>query len=908
MTPEHFLLFADPLPEPMLLVSGEGRILAANRANAKSLQMHPQQMQGRNLAELVADAPERVARYLGLCSRNRQMVLGALTVRTEDGPLSFRTEGTLIQSKTDDSEARLMLRFKPKEAAVEQFLSLNQRIEELGKEIQRRKLLETEVRAQKERLQVTLQSIGDGVIVCDLEGRVWAMNPVAEFLTGWTESEAVGQPLEEVFHIVNEDTRQTVENPALRALREGVIVGLANHTNLIAKDGSERAIDDSAAPIRDAEGNVFGAVLIFRDMTARKQAESQLRESEARFRLMADAAPVLIWVSDAKKRGIYFNQRWLEFTGRSLEDELGEGWLANIHPEDRERAVAICGEAFQRREPFQMEFRMRRADGEYRWILNHGVPRFTEQGELTGYVGTCTDLTERREAEKALQENEQRLQAVLEILPLPLYIADAKGRLELTNLAADALWGQARLSESLETYSDDYHALWPHTGKRVESHEWGMARALAQGEHVTAEEMELLCPNGQRRMILNYARPIRNAEGQIAGGVAVNVDITDLKRAEEKLREADRRKDEFLATLAHELRNPLAPIRTGLELLKTLKDNPAELEDIRSTMERQTDQLIRLVNDLLDISRITQGKFEIRKRRVNLADVLQSALEASLPFVEEAGHTLTANLPDQPIHLDADSHRLTQVFSNLLSNAAKYTPEGGRIWLSVACQKDEVLVSVKDNGVGIPAEKQESIFEMFAQIEHPIEKLYTGLGIGLTLAKSLVDMHEGTIEVSSDGPSQGSEFRVRLPILIEQPPAEQTLVSSKAESGGNKQRVLVVDDNKAAADMLSLVVRNLGNDVRTAYDGLQALEVAAEFQPNIVLMDLGMPKMNGYEAASRIRQAPWGKTLVLVALTGWGQDEDKRRTREAGFDQHLVKPADPTALLQVLSEAAQRSP
>jgi len=384
-------------------------------------------------------------------------------------------------------------------------------------------------------------------------------------------------------------------------------------------------------------------------------------------------------------------------------------------------------------------------------------------------------------------------------------------------------------------------------------------------------------------------------------------DVSELRRAEASIREADRRKDEFLATLAHELRNPLAPIRTGLELLKLLGDEPAEREEVRATMERQTQQLVRLVDDLLDVSRITRGKLELRKSLVNLSEILRGAVAAARPFIEEARHELKVRLPDAPVLLDADPHRLSQVFSNLLNNAAKYTPPGGRIELSFERTGSEVVVKVRDNGIGIPEEKQEYIFELFSQVGRIMDSGQTGLGIGLTLAKSLVEMHGGSIEVRSDGPSTGSEFRVRLPFEIPTP-VSQTLapLSGETPRGLGERKVLVVDDNLASCHMLSALMRRLGLDVRMAHDGEEAIEVAAQFLPELILMDLGMPRVSGYEAARRIRQEPWGKELMLVAVTGWGQAEDRRRTREAGFDHHLTKPAELTDLKRLLEELKPR--
>ena len=387
--------------------------------------------------------------------------------------------------------------------------------------------------------------------------------------------------------------------------------------------------------------------------------------------------------------------------------------------------------------------------------------------------------------------------------------------------------------------------------------------------------------------------------------------LEESRRYAVALEEADRRKDEFLATLAHELRNPLAPIRTGRELMKFAMDDPPLLEETRATMERQTVQLIRLVDDLLDVSRITRGKLQLRRAAINLAEVVRDALATSRPHLEEGQHHVVANLSGEAIHVIGDPNRLAQVVSNLLNNAAKFTPQGGEIEVSLRCDGAEARIAVKDNGVGIPAEKQHQVFEMFSQVNDPLNRGNTGLGIGLTLVKSLIDMHGGGIAVQSDGAGRGSEFIVTLPIAAacEESPVAQPLTESLSanEPTSSSIRVLVVDDNAAASHMLSRIVQTLGNETQVAADGAQAIAAAEAFRPHVIFMDIGMPRMNGYEAAERLRQEPWGKDIVLVALTGWGQEEDRRRTQRAGFNHHLVKPADLDEVQQVLASVASQA-
>jgi signal transduction histidine kinase/DNA-binding response OmpR family regulator len=368
-----------------------------------------------------------------------------------------------------------------------------------------------------------------------------------------------------------------------------------------------------------------------------------------------------------------------------------------------------------------------------------------------------------------------------------------------------------------------------------------------------------------------------------------------------ELRNADRRKDEFLATLAHELRNPLAPIRNALHIMQLAEDDAAAIDQARTMMERQLKQMVRLIDDLLDVSRITRGKLDLRKERVELSAVIGNAVDTTRPLIEAAGHSLTVSLPPHPVYLDADPMRLAQVFSNLLNNAAKYTERGGHLWLTATQGGSDIVITVRDTGIGIPADALSAVFEMFAQVDRSLEKAQGGLGIGLTLVKRLVELHGGTVEARSDGPGKGSEFIARLPIV----PSRKS--PRKLQSDGARIqphmscRVLVADDNRDAAESMSMLLRMMGNEVRTVHDGLQAVEEASAFRPDVVLLDIGMPRLNGYDVARAIRAQRWGAGMLLVALTGWGQDDDKRRADEAGFDQHFTKPVNPAALERLIS-------
>jgi signal transduction histidine kinase/ActR/RegA family two-component response regulator len=376
--------------------------------------------------------------------------------------------------------------------------------------------------------------------------------------------------------------------------------------------------------------------------------------------------------------------------------------------------------------------------------------------------------------------------------------------------------------------------------------------------------------------------------------------LNELRRAEAQLRDIDRRKDEFLATLAHELRNPLAPMRNALQILRLKGGDKAAVGEIRGMMERQLAQMVRLIDDLLDVSRITRGKLALRKERIELATVVADAVETARPHIEASGHELNVRLPTEPVYLDADPVRIAQVLSNLLNNAAKYTERGGRIWVVADHGDGQVEVRVGDTGIGIPARALSSIFEMFAQVDVSLERSHGGLGIGLTLVKRLVEMHGGSVEARSDGAGMGSEFIVRLP-AVRTSSRTGAANGDALETGGHHCRILVADDNRDAAESLGMLLRIMGNEVRVVGDGVEAVEEVAAFRPDLILLDIGMPRMNGYEAARRIREQHWGKEMMLVAVSGWGQEEDKRRAIDAGFDQHLTKPVEAATLQALLA-------
>jgi PAS domain S-box-containing protein len=637
-----------------------------------------------------------------------------------------------------------------------------------GEQLRRSRL---DSQARRDRLHTTLSSIGDAVITTDVDGRVDSMNLVAESLTGWTERDASGRPLQEIFKIINESTREEAPNPAARALREGAVVGLANHTLLVARDGFERPIDDSAAPIRDGKNTVVGCVLVFRDISVRRRLERFSADQAAASRMLAS---VVESSDDA-------------IVSKSL-DGIIESWNAG--------AQRVFG--------------------------------FSAQEAIGKHIS--------------------------------LIIPDDRVQEE-----ADIL---ARL----------------RAGDRVDHFDTVRKKRDGSTVHVSLT-----------------ISPTRDENGRVVGASKIARDISDRKRIEQALKDADRRKDEFLATLAHELRNPLAPIANMLEVMKRAENDPELLLQARDTMERQLASLVRLVDDLLDVSRISRNKLEMRKQPMDLKTVIHQAVESSRPWIESHDQTLTVTLPDEPVILNADPVRLAQVFINLLNNASKYTEPKGQIWLTAETHDDRVVVKVKDTGAGIPPEKLGSIFEMFTQVDQSLERSHGGLGIGLTLAKTLLELHGGTVRAFSDGPGRGSEFVVELPVL-EAVPMEDDRPRPAIPGPKKQRRILVVDDNADSATSLAMLLRVTGDKTFTARDGFEALAEADKHRPDVVLLDIGLPRMNGYDVARRIRENGWGKDMVLIALTGWGQEKDRKESRDAGFDAHLVKPVDYMELTRLLAE------
>jgi PAS domain S-box-containing protein len=795
-------------------------------------------------------------------------------------------------------------------AKVAGFIELYQKTEQVKRQAEQlrqldhrkfeRKLAEenARLRVSEERFARFMQFLPGLAWIKDVQGRYVYANDAAEKAFRTPRTELYGMTDEEVFPA---DTAAQFKENDQRALASGTggqVVETLEH-----EDGLLHHSLVTKFPIPGPDGQValVGGMAI--DITDQKRTQASLEESEERFRQLAENLSQVFWMSDTEKsRVLYVSPAYEVVWGRSCESlyEQPRSFLDAIHPEDREHVRVASLERQSRGEPGDVEYRIVRPDGSLRWIRDRSFPVKDWAGRVYRVAGIAEDITERRLAEASLQASERRFKTLADSIPQLAWAAQPDGHIywynrrwyEYTGTTLEQMqgWGWQSVHDPEEL---------PKVLQRWKA-------SLASGE-----PLDMVFPlrgaDGRFRPFLTRVLPLRSEDGRILQWFGTNTDITTIREMEEALREADRRKDEFLAMLAHELRNPLAPIRNAVQILRLLGSADPNLQRAQDMIDRQVQHLTRLVDDLLDVSRITRGKITLRREPVELAMVVAQAVEASRPLVDARRHTLTVELPRQPLCVAGDATRLAQVLSNLLNNAAKFTPDGGHVGLTIEAGPGEAVVRVRDDGVGIPAELLPKVFDLFTQGDRSLARSEGGLGIGLTLVKSLVEMHGGRVEARSEGHGKGSEFLVRLPTLD----VNLVLVTENGKAGLSpppcpSRRILVVDDNVDAAESLAAVLSVYRHEVRTAHDGLTSLQVAEEFRPEAVLLDIGLPKMDGYEVARRLRELPGLENVLLAAVTGYGQDVDRRRAEEAGFDAHLVKPAEPVALLRLLARSVRR--
>jgi PAS domain S-box-containing protein len=668
---------------------------------------------------------------------------------------------------------------------------------------------------------------------------------------------------------------------------------------LSARAGEESRIEGLGAGADDYVVKPFAA----RELLARVGALLELtrtrRESEQRFRAFVQAT------SDAVYR---MSADWSELRqlqGRDfIEDttDPSRTWLDKyIPPEDRPQVLSAIQAAISDRSILELEHRVRRVDGTVGWTFSRAIPVFDAKGALVEWFGAASDVTQRHRMEEALLHRSAQFEALLDHAPLGTYLVDADFRICEANPTARLFFGDLP-----DLIGSDFEmvmrVLWPPA--YAEEIVGQFRRTLEMGEPYRApERFEQRLDRGVTEYYEWQIHRIPLPDGRYgvvcyARDVSTHVQArSELLRQQRELEAADRQKNEFLAMLAHELRNPLAPIRNSGELLSRQLAEDPQVRTAVSTIDRQVTHLAHLVDDLLDVSRITQGRIELRRSPVQLADIIARAIETVDPLIQQKRHRVAVYSSRKPLVVDVDTERLVQCLANVLTNAAKYTDTEGEIRIESRAEGAEAIVTVSDNGIGIPPDLLPRIFDLFVQSDRSLDRAQGGLGIGLSLVKRLVEMHGGRVTASSGGTGAGSSFEIRLPLAERPLPAPEQVRSNESP----KRRVLIVDDNEDAANSLAMVLQFDGHDVKVVYSGAQALECALAFKPEIVLLDVGLPGMDGYEVASRLRAEVALDPLRLIAVTGYGRDADRKRSEMAGFECHLVKPIDFSALLRLLA-------
>lgn len=632
----------------------------------------------------------------------------------------------------------------------------------------------------------------------------------------------------------------------------------------------------------------------------RQRADTAPRPSEPGVRQLLEMLPAAAYTCDADGLITYFNERAAELWGRrpklndSVDRFCGSFKLYAADGSPVRHDLCWMALALRDRQSYNgQEIVAERPDGTRHTVLAYASPMHDESGEIVGAVNVLVDITDRKRMEEALRASETHLRTVVDTTPDCIKTVAPDGTIVSMNSAG---------LEIFETEQSDHivgRSIFPLIAEEDRQAYRDFHDRICQGERGTLE-YELAVLKGTRRRMETRAVPLQAVDGSFLH-LAITRDVTEERRNREALREADRRKDEFLAMLAHELRNPLAPVRTAATLLGMEGLDAESTGEARDILIKQVDHLARLVDDLLDVSRIVQGKIDLRKEPVQLANVVARAVEVSRPLIRERGHEFTVSLPVEPVWLEADPVRLSQVVSNLLNNAAKYTPRGGHVRLSAAREADAdgVAIHVHDTGAGIAPELLPHVFDLFVQGDSSIDRAHGGLGIGLTLVKNLVELHDGSVLVRSAGVGRGSEFTVHLPTIVPTTaPDQRPFVPAMVRP----LRVLVIEDNIGSAKILARMLEKFwGHEVQIAYDGATAIDVASAFRPDLVLCDIGLPHMSGYDVARRLRALAEASGALLVALTGYGAEADRRRSTEAGFDEHLVKPAGVETLQRLFS-------
>ena len=668
--------------------------------------------------------------------------------------------------------------------------------------------------------------------------------------------------------------------------------------SMTGRPGRVRWVVAHMHPVRDEAGQASEIVLMHEDVTEQVAREGELRASEKRLQQLANTIPQLAWMASPDGNIHWFNDRWYAYTGTTPGQVQETGWAVAHHPDWRDAVLDFWNWTLSQSEPVHITFPLRAADGTYRTFLTLVAPLKDEHGRVTQWFGTNTDVTPLETAEEGLRRTEERLRLATDAGNIGIWewnlandeVSWSDKVYALHGLKPGQFGGRAQDFQKL-VHPEDLPALW----ERVEG-------AIENLDGFNAQ-FRVLLPSGGTRWLSTWARLRRGAQGAAVRLVGATISIDDQKRAEMKLREGERRKDEFLAMLAHELRNPIAPIASAAELLALARVDDPRVRLAAGVIDRQVRHLTKLVDDLIDVSRVTRGLIRLEPKSLDLVEILRAAVEQVRPLIDARAHTLSLTCAVEELRVRADPTRVLQVFTNLLNNAAKYTPDGGAIEIAVIPADAIVRIEIRDNGQGIESELLTDIFEPFTQGSRAPDRSQGGLGIGLTLVKQLIDLHQGTVEARSAGAGRGSVFVVTLPLPADHVEAVPTTPGDEPKRVV-PQSLILVDDNVDAADVLAAVLRSDGHDVSVFYDAASVLEARLDRPPFACILDIGLPDMDGYELVGRLKKRSECQSTRFIALTGYGQTLDRLRSRVAGFDHHLVKPVELETLQRLLSDVA----
>ena len=750
------------------------------------------------------------------------------------------------------------------------------------------------LKESEHRLRATFNNAAVGITEADVHARIVAVNERMCRMLGYTREEILGMTVHEI---------TAPEDRALSEAMSGKLRAGESDRNdydkrYVRKDGSLFWAHVTASCVRDEAGRFLYAIATLEDISERKRAEKALRDSEQNYRTLADSTSALIWASGSDKLCNYFNQTWLRFTGRTLEQESGDGWTQGVHPEDVAHCMAIYTEAFERRAPFSVEYRLRRHDGEYRWVRDDGCPRYDSQGHFIGYLGYVMDITEAKQSADAIAASERRYRQTLDTMLEGCMIIGFDWNFIYVNEAA-ARNGRKNRANLI---GRNLLALYPGIERSEIFANWRRAMDVRLPQRF---DSSYTFPDGNVAWYEFFVQPVPE------GIFILSLDISERKRAEDALREASlsagqaravaeeasRAKDRFLAVLSHELRTPLTPVLAAVQLLQRDPHLNEELRHPLDIMRRNIQLEAQLIDDLLDLTRIVQGKLVLNRKPVTIATVIERAVEIAKPDISARKLHFAVDMEDPSLLVNGDGSRLQQVIWNLLSNAVKFTPEGGCV--GVRCRREDARVSIEvtDSGIGIERDALERIFDAFEQGGHAITRQFGGLGLGLAIAKRLVEMHEGSISAHSEGRSKGSVFRVLLP-LTSAVEIEEAKKTARAVPGTGR-RILLVEDNGDTAAMMKMLLEAFGYEIETAGDVAQALRAVESRGFDLLISDLGLPDQSGIELMQELRRR--GSQLKGIALSGYGREEDVQRSKEAGFSAHVTKPVDAEVLVETVS-------